>query len=81
MTSKFIEIVYFSNHLLNWSIVSRINKMLSTSSQSQSSWMNGEGDHVIAKAEYNFQGSSSDELSFQAGDKIILAPRGSFNTN
>ena len=43
---------------------------------SQQSWMNGEGDHVIAKAEYDFQGSNPDELSFQAGDKVILAPRG-----
>ena len=40
------------------------------------SWMNGDGDHVIAKAEFDFQSASSEELNFQAGDRIILAPRG-----
>ena len=38
--------------------------------------MNGEGDHVIAKAEFDFQGASDEELSFRAGDRITLAPRG-----
>ena len=39
-------------------------------------WMNGDGDHVIAKAEFDFQGASNEELTFQTGDKITLAPRG-----
>jgi len=38
--------------------------------------MSGDGDHVIAKADYDFQGAGNEELTFQAGDRIILAPRG-----
>nr|XP_002123483.1 peroxisomal membrane protein PEX13 [Ciona intestinalis] len=39
------------------------------------SWMNGDGDHVVAKAEFDFSSESEEEISFLAGDTIILAPR------
>jgi len=36
----------------------------------------GEGDHVIARAEYDFDGEGDDELSFRAGNILRLAPKG-----
>ncbi|KAL9980486.1 hypothetical protein ACROYT_G009086 [Oculina patagonica] len=39
-------------------------------------WKTGEGDHVIARAEYDFDGESEEELSFRAGDILRLAPKG-----
>ena len=36
----------------------------------------GEGDHVIARAEYDFDGENDEELSFHAGDILRLAPKG-----
>ena len=36
----------------------------------------GEGDHVIARAEYDFDGENDEELSFRAGDILRLAPKG-----
>ncbi|XP_067028648.1 peroxisomal membrane protein PEX13-like isoform X2 [Acropora muricata] len=38
--------------------------------------MCGEGDHVIARAEYDFDGEEEEELSFHAGDILRLAPKG-----
>lgn len=39
-------------------------------------WKTGEGDHVIARAEYDFDGENDEELSFCAGDILRLAPKG-----
>lgn len=39
-------------------------------------WKTGEGDHVIARAEYDFDGENDEELSFRAGDILRLAPKG-----
>lgn len=36
----------------------------------------GEGDHVIARAEYDFDGEGEKQLSFRAGDILRLAPKG-----
>lgn len=36
----------------------------------------GEGDHVIAREEYDFDGEGEEELSFRAGDILQLAPKG-----
>ena len=36
----------------------------------------GEGDHVIARAEYDFDGEGEDELSFRTGNILRLAPKG-----
>ncbi|XP_029203505.1 peroxisomal membrane protein PEX13-like isoform X2 [Acropora muricata] len=38
--------------------------------------MCGEGDHVIARAEYDFDGEGEKQLSFRAGDILRLAPKG-----
>lgn len=40
------------------------------------SLFSGEGDHVIARAEYDFDGEGEEELSFRAGSILRLAPKG-----
>ena len=42
----------------------------------EESWMTGETDHVVAQAVYSFSGQGEEELSFSAGQQIILAPKG-----
>ncbi|XP_040589102.1 peroxisome biogenesis factor 13 isoform X2 [Mesocricetus auratus] len=37
------------------------------------SWANGEDDHVVARAEYDFNAASDEEISFRAGDMLNLA--------
>ena len=41
-----------------------------------SCFLSGEGDHVIARAEYDFDGEGEEELSFRAGNILRLAPKG-----
>ncbi|WAR24245.1 PEX13-like protein [Mya arenaria] len=38
-------------------------------------WATGEEDHFVAKAVYNYEGQGNDELSFKAGDNILVAPK------
>ncbi|XP_053568019.1 peroxisome biogenesis factor 13 [Bombina bombina] len=38
-------------------------------------WANGEDDHVVGRAEYDFTASSDEEISFHAGDLLNLAPK------
>lgn len=39
-------------------------------------WASGEEDHVVARAEYDFDSDRMDEISFRAGDLLNLAPKG-----
>lgn len=41
-------------------------------------WASGEDDHHVAEAQYDFSGENEDELSFKAGQKINLAPKGRY---
>ncbi|XP_077585144.1 peroxisome biogenesis factor 13 [Stigmatopora nigra] len=53
-------------------------KLLSSATGSEdkvTNWASGEDDHVVAKAEYGFSTSSNEEISFQAGDMLNLAPK------
>ncbi|GAB1604281.1 peroxisomal membrane protein PEX13-like isoform X1 [Argonauta hians] len=38
-------------------------------------WVTGDDEHYVSYCLYNFVAESSDELSFTAGQKIIIAPR------
>lgn len=38
-------------------------------------WASGEEDHVVARAEYDFDSDRVDEISFRAGDLLNLAPK------
>ncbi|NWH80940.1 PEX13 protein, partial [Piaya cayana] len=53
-------------------------KLLSTYSDEEtvsSNWASGEDDHVIGRAEYDFNALSEEEISFRAGDILKLAPK------
>ncbi|NWI73721.1 PEX13 protein, partial [Dryoscopus gambensis] len=53
-------------------------KLLSTYSDEEtvsSNWANGEDDHVVGRAEYDFNALSEEEISFRAGDMLRLAPK------
>lgn len=41
-----------------------------------SNWASGEDDHVVGRAEYDFNALSEEEISFRAGDMLKLAPKG-----
>lgn len=45
---------------------------------SEQGWANGSEDHFVARALYTFQGEGNNELSFQAGSNINIAPKGLF---
>ena len=49
--------------------------MVLTVVSEEESWMKGESDHVVAQALHSFSGQG-EELSFSAGQQIILAPKG-----
>ena len=38
-------------------------------------WANGEGEHYVAQADYDFTAGNPQELSFKAGQTLRLAPR------
>ncbi|KAM8809333.1 peroxisome biogenesis factor 13 [Eudromia elegans] len=53
-------------------------KLLSTYSDDEtvsSNWASGEDDHVVGRAEYDFNALSEEEISFRAGDMLKLAPK------
>ncbi|XP_072907163.1 peroxisome biogenesis factor 13 [Hemitrygon akajei] len=39
------------------------------------SWANGDDDHIVARAEYDFTAGTEEELSFHSGDLLNLAPK------
>ncbi|CAK8679672.1 unnamed protein product [Clavelina lepadiformis] len=66
----FVAVVLGGPYLI-WKLL----KGMSSQKPDASTWMNGDGDHVIARAEFDFQSENDEELSFRAGDRLILAPR------
>ncbi|XP_064172406.1 peroxisome biogenesis factor 13 [Anguilla rostrata] len=38
-------------------------------------WANGDDDHVVARAEFDFTAASDEEISVRAGDMLNLAPK------
>lgn len=53
-------------------------KLLSTYTDEEtvsSNWASGEDDHVVGRAEYDFNALSEEEISFRAGDILKLAPK------
>lgn len=43
--------------------------------ETTTSWASGEDDHVVARAEFDFTAASEEEISFQAGNMLNLAPK------
>ncbi|CAI5771379.1 peroxisome biogenesis factor 13 [Podarcis lilfordi] len=53
-------------------------KLLSTYTEDEtvsSNWASGEDDHVVGRAEYDFNAVSEEEISFRAGEMLKLAPK------
>lgn len=57
-------------------IIWKLLQSLMADESSSKDWKTGEGDHVIARAEYDFDGEGEEELSFRAGNILRLAPKG-----
>lgn len=49
------------------------------SSSEGQEWYNGSDDHFRAVAEYDFEAEGEDELSFQKGQHITIAPKGLYD--
>ena len=41
-------------------------------------WASGQEEHFVALAEHDFDGQREDELTFQRGQRINVAPKGRF---
>ncbi|XP_033001032.1 peroxisome biogenesis factor 13 [Lacerta agilis] len=53
-------------------------KLLSTYTEDETvsgNWASGEDDHVVGRAEYDFNAVSEEEISFRAGEMLKLAPK------
>ncbi|KAG7492877.1 hypothetical protein MATL_G00018850 [Megalops atlanticus] len=53
-------------------------KLLSSSEgveEIATNWANGDDDHVVARAEFDFTAASEEEISIRAGDMLNLAPK------
>jgi len=57
---------------LIWRLISAFN---SSPAGDGESWASGDEDHFVARASYNFQGQGGEELSFKAGQNIVVAPK------
>ncbi|XP_067678349.1 peroxisomal membrane protein PEX13-like [Haliotis asinina] len=53
----------------------KIIRSFSTGIDESNSWANGDTDHFVARAEYDFRASNNNELSFTAGQMINIAPK------
>ncbi|XP_075452293.1 peroxisome biogenesis factor 13 [Ascaphus truei] len=56
---------------LIWKLLSTCNEEVNENTN----WANGEDDHVVGRAEYDFTAASEEEISFRAGDLLNLAPK------
>lgn len=63
--------VVFGGPYLIWKLL----RPEDSAEESGAEWASGEDDHVVARAEYDFTGATDEELSFQAGDMLNLAPK------
>ncbi|MGH0137236.1 UNVERIFIED_CONTAM: hypothetical protein FKN15_063066 [Acipenser sinensis] len=57
---------------LIWKLLSSVDRSEETGS---TNWSNGDDDHVVARAEYDFSAASEEEISVCAGDMLNLAPK------
>lgn len=58
-----------------WLIWKLLLSLSGGSSSSVSKWMQGEGDHYVAKGLYDFVTNNPREVSFTAGQQILIAPK------
>lgn len=65
----FLSVVLGAPWLI-WRVLSSVNK-----EKKPEKWMSGDDEHFVSFALFDFQGESVKELSFKAGQKVILAPK------
>ncbi|ELU04457.1 hypothetical protein CAPTEDRAFT_163996 [Capitella teleta] len=58
-----------------WLIWRILKSMGGGPTESAAEWASGLDDHFVARADYDFQGNTDEELSFRRGQKIIVAPK------
>ncbi|XP_041922215.1 peroxisome biogenesis factor 13 [Alosa sapidissima] len=56
-------------------LIWRLLRSAEGAEETATNWANGEDDHVVARAEFDFTAASEEELSFQTGDMLNLAPK------
>ncbi|XP_074640518.1 peroxisomal membrane protein PEX13-like [Tubulanus polymorphus] len=57
---------------LIWKLISSV---INEKSGEPEQWMSGNEDHFVAMADYDFEAMNEDEISFKAGQEIIVAPK------
>ncbi|XP_066538546.1 peroxisome biogenesis factor 13 [Hoplias malabaricus] len=63
--------VVFGGPYLIWKLL----RSEESAEENGTNWASGEDDHVVARAEYDFNAASEEEISLQAGDMLNLAPK------
>ncbi|XP_062863252.1 peroxisome biogenesis factor 13 [Trichomycterus rosablanca] len=63
--------VVFGGPYLIWKLL----RSEEATEETGTNWANGDIDHVVGRAEYDFTSASHEELSIQAGDMLNLAPK------
>nr|XP_056708671.1 peroxisome biogenesis factor 13 [Euleptes europaea] len=67
----FFAVVLGGPYLI-WKLLSTYNDDEETAS---GNWASGEDDHIVGRAEYDFNAASEEEMSFRAGEMLKLAPK------
>ncbi|XP_066272787.1 peroxisomal membrane protein PEX13-like [Branchiostoma lanceolatum] len=58
-----------------WLIWRLLSSVAEVAKPAETEWANGNDDHVVGRAEYDFEAESDEELSFRAGDMLNFAPK------
>ncbi|KAI8501474.1 Peroxisomal membrane protein PAS20 [Branchiostoma belcheri] len=58
-----------------WLIWRLLSSVADVAKPAETEWANGNDDHVVGRAEYDFEAESEEELSFRAGDMLNFAPK------
>lgn len=56
-------------------LIWRLLRSAEGTEETATNWASGEDDHVVARAEFDFTAASEEEISFQTGDMLNLAPK------
>uniref|UniRef100_A0A8C4TC65 Peroxisomal membrane protein PEX13 n=1 Tax=Erpetoichthys calabaricus TaxID=27687 RepID=A0A8C4TC65_ERPCA len=67
----FLAVILGGPYLI-WKLLSSAD---GTSDTVTTNWANGDDDHVVARAEFDFNAASDEEISFHTGDMLNLAPK------
>ncbi|MBN3292664.1 PEX13 protein, partial [Polypterus senegalus] len=67
----FLAVILGGPYLI-WKLLSSAD---GTNDTVTTNWANGDDDHVVARAEFDFSAASDEEISFHTGDMLNLAPK------